>query len=235
MSDAPESGGRSQILAGIRRSLKRDAPSGAEAAALRQRLEQPKANLVPRRAQGLDHDGLISLFLKMAEDADASVARVARAEDVPGAVTEFLARHNLPAEAAMAPDPALDSYPWAAQPLLKIRRGRAEETDYVAITGTFAAIAETGTLMQASGPESPITLNFLPHNHVVIVEGDRVVGAMEEAWARLRESQARKGRSAMPRAVNFITGPSRTGDIEQRLQLGAHGPVRLHIIVVDRG
>jgi L-lactate dehydrogenase complex protein LldG len=54
-----------------------------------------------------------------------------------------------------------------------------------------------------------------------------VVAAYEDGWDRLREG------GGMPRAINFITGPSRTGDIEQRIELGAHGPRRLHIILVD--
>jgi L-lactate dehydrogenase complex protein LldG len=48
-------------------------------------------------------------------------------------------------------------------------------------------------------------------------------------WARLR---ARYGKDCMPRTVNTITGPSRTGDIEQMIELGAHGPRRMHIVVV---
>ncbi len=84
--------------------------------------------------------------------------------------------------------------------------------------------------MLTSGPERPTTLNFLPETHIVLLTADQVVGGMEEAWAKLRE---RYGRGVMPRTVNLITGPSRSADIEQTLQMGAHGPRRLHIILVD--
>src|SRR5205085_6001380 len=110
---------------------------------------------------------------------------------------------------------------------LHLRRGKASPGDQVSMTPAFAAIAETGTLMLTSGAETPSTLNFLPDTHVVVLEAGQVVPTYEEGWTRLR------ARGDMPRTVNFITGPSRTGDIEQRIQLGAHGPRRLHVVLVD--
>ena len=81
--------------------------------------------------------------------------------------------------------------------------------------------------MLVSAAQSPTTLNFLPDTHIVVVRGDQVVASYEDGWDRLGDGRG------LPRAINFITGPSRTGDIEQRIELGAHGPRRLHIIVVD--
>jgi L-lactate dehydrogenase complex protein LldG len=81
--------------------------------------------------------------------------------------------------------------------------------------------------MVCSGPRSPSTINFLPETEVVVLPADAVVGAMEDALAQVRRS------GTMPRTINFITGPSRTGDIEQRIEMGAHGPRRLHIVIVD--
>jgi len=96
----------------------------------------------------------------------------------------------------------------------------------VSLTPCLAAVAETGTLMLVSGTETPTTLNFLPDTHVAVVRAGQVVASYEDGWDLLRS------RGGMPRTVNFITGPSRTGDIEQRIQLGAHGPRRLHIVLV---
>jgi len=110
-----------------------------------------------------------------------------------------------------------------------VRRGVAEDGDAVSVTASFAAVAETGTLMLVSGPESPTRNNFLPETHVVVLRAGEIVGTYEEAWDRLRAARA------MPRVVNFITGPSRTGDIAQKLELGAHGPRRLHIVLVEDG
>lgn len=223
---------RDQILGGIRHSLGRGPITGEAAGPLRRRIDDPVANLIPARSKGLDGEGLANLFKSFAEHADATVTRVADAAAVPRAVAEYLASRNLPAEAVVSPDPALDAYPWQEVPLLRLRRGRAEPDDAVSITPAFAAIAESGTVMLTSGADRPTTLNFLPGTHIVVLRKNQVVGAYEEAWAKLRASAAARG-EAMPRAVNFVTGPSRTGDIEQKLQLGAHGPIRLHIVLVD--
>ena len=98
------------------------------------------------------------------------------------------------------------------------------------MTPAFAGVAETGTLMLTSGAHSPTTLNLLPETHIVVLKKSQITGSYEDGWARLRESQEK---DAMPRTVNFITGPSRTGDIEQKILMGAHGPRRLHIVLID--
>jgi L-lactate dehydrogenase complex protein LldG len=219
--------GREQILAAIRRSLKRGPLDPGREADLRARVTAHGRNLVPERATVLDHRGRIDLFVAMAEDVQATVTRVSSLDEVPQTVARYLAEQNLPAELLLAPDPFLDQIPWDVRPLLKIRRGRAGAEDAVSLTPCFAAIAETGTLMLVSGAQTPTTLNFLPDTHIVVVRGDQVVATYEDGWDRLRT------RGALPRLVNFITGPSRTGDIEQRIELGAHGPRRLHIVMVE--
>ncbi len=219
--------GRDDILGGIRKALKRGPLDGAAADALRARLEDPKRNLIPARATMADDAARLELFVAMAEEVQTTVDRVASLADVPAAVAHYLASENLPAELVMAPDPALDAIPWGERPLLRLHRGKAAPGDQVSLTPAFAAIAETGTLMLTSGPDTPTTLNFLPDTHIVVLRADQVLPHYEEGWSRLRAS------GAMPRTVNFITGPSRTGDIEQRIQLGAHGPRRLHIVLVD--
>jgi L-lactate dehydrogenase complex protein LldG len=219
--------GRDDILVGIRKALKRGPLEGAAADALHAQFEDPKRNLIPARATVLDDAGRIDLFVAMAEEVQTTVDRVASLADVPAAVARYLASENLPAELVMAPDPALDAIPWGERPLLQLRRGKAAPGDQVSLTPAYAGIAETGTLMLTSGPETPTTLNFLPDTHIVVLRADQVLPHYEEGWSRLRAS------GAIPRTVNFITGPSRTGDIEQRIQLGAHGPRRLHIVLVD--
>jgi len=190
-------------------------------------LNAHRRNLIPARAAALDHAGQVALFIAEAQAVDATIARVANAADVPGAVADFLSRQNLPAQLAMTPDPKLDAIPWETRPMLELRRGRAEDNDAAGITGAFAAIAETGTLMLISGAETPTRNNFLPDTHIVVLRASEVVACYEDGWDRLRAA------GPMPRTVNFITGPSRTGDIEQRLVLGAHGPRRLHIVLLD--
>jgi L-lactate dehydrogenase complex protein LldG len=219
--------GREQILGAIRQSLKRARLDLGRQADLRARVTAHERNLVPERATVLDHPARIDLFVAMAEEVQATVTRVSSLDEVPETVARYLADKNLPAELLLAPDPFLDQIPWGVRPLLNIRRGRAGAEDAVSLTPCFAAIAETGTLMLVSGGQTPTTLNFLPDTHIVVVRGDQVVATYEDGWDRVRT------RGGLPRAVNFITGPSRTGDIEQRIELGAHGPRRLHIVLID--
>jgi L-lactate dehydrogenase complex protein LldG len=222
MSDAKQ-----QILGQIRRSLRRDALPAATASELAARLAQHPRNLLPERV-ARDPAGLVALFVEMATQANATVTRVDTLGQIPGAVAELLARENLPAVLVAAP--ALADLPWRERPLLDVRFDRAQGSDAVSVTPAFAAIAETGTLMLVSGADTPSTLNFLPDTHVVVLKAGDVVGPYEDALDRLR----RAGNGALPRTINFITGPSRTGDIEQTIQLGAHGPRRLHVLLVDR-
>lgn len=224
---------RDDILGGIRRSLKRGALSGERAAPLEARLTNHPAGIIPRRSQGLDRKGLTTLFAEQAEAIATTIERVPSLRDVPKAVADYLTRFNLPAEFAATPDPLIDRVSWGERPLLKLKRGKPAPTDAVGLSVGFCAIAETGTLMMTSGPDNPSTMNFLPDDHIVILPASRIVGPMEEAWQRLRAAGGKTDGPAMPRTVNFITGPSRTGDIEQKLEMGAHGPRRQHIVIVE--
>ena len=226
-------GGRDAILGSIRRSLGRGPLDEAAQVALDERIARPKPNLVPARTD-ISQDERVKLFTSMAEAVFATVDRVSGADAVPGAVADYLAQHNLPPALAMAPDPTLDAYPWGERPMLAIRRGRAEDADRVGVTGAVMGFAETGTLMMASGPDHPSTLNFLPETHIVVLPAERIGGAYEEGWAHLRAEGGQDGDGGfMPRTVNLVTGPSRTADIEQTITLGAHGPRRLHIVIVE--
>jgi len=218
---------RSQILNGIRRSLRRGELAGPARQAVEARLAAPPRGPAVARAQ-LPQAEKVALFCQWAEANNATVARVAPAE-VASEVVSYLARNNLPAGAAIAPSALLEGYDWAGQKMLSLRRGAGRAGDQVSITGAFGGIAETGTLVTASGPDHPVTLNLLPDTHVVVLREADIVGGYEEIWARLRQ---RYGKDCMPRTVNTITGPSRTGDIEQTIELGAHGPRRMHILVV---
>ena len=221
------SGGRDQILEIIRRA--RGGPLDASTrAAAEARLKGHARGTIPKR-DSRDHAGLVDLFVEQALTLSATVERVATASDVPAAVAEYLARENLPASLRAAPSPEIEKLPWAERPALTVTYGRSDGHDEVGLTPAFAAVAETGTLMMRSGPDHPTTLNFLPDTHIVVLRADQVVGPYEDAWAKLRAA------GAMPRAVNFVSGPSRTADIEQTIQLGAHGPRRLHIVLIEDG
>ena len=138
---------------------------------------------------------------------------------------DYLRANNLPMRLVVAPDPVLNRPDWPG--MLEIRRGRAEDPDPVGLTTAFAGIAETGTLMLLSSAATPTTVAFLPETSIVALPSARVLRGYEDALRLLHREHA-----GLPRSINLVTGPSRSGDIAQQIVLGAHGPRRLHIIVV---
>lgn len=215
------------ILTAIRRGLKRGKLPADQIAMLQGRLDQHPRHLIPARSR-LPHPQQVDLFVRNVEKEFGTITRVPDYDAVPGAVADYLAMQNLPGSLIIAPHPELQAIPWSARPLLNIREGRAQGTDAVSVQHGFAGIAETGTLMLPSAPERPVTLNLLADTEIAVLRSSAIVGAYEEAWDRLRSEVG-----AMPRNVMLITGPSRSADIEQTLELGAHGPRRLHIVIVE--
>lgn len=216
---------REAILGRLRRALRRT--EGAEAPeAVTERLVEHPVGIVPARAR-VEGRERIALFERQARAVNAEVEHAADLDAVPSVVGRYLRLHNLPPRPVVAPHPWLDQAPWDGQPLLTVRRGAAGPDDPIGLTVAFAGVAETGTLVLLSGPLTPTGLAFLPETCIVVLDSARVVGAYEDALALLRAE-----RDEMPRSLNLITGPSRTGDIEQRIQLGAHGPKRLCVVLV---
>ncbi len=96
------------------------------------------------------------------------------------------------------------------------------------LTACEAAVAQTGSILVSSASCGGRALSILPHVHVVILHVAQVVGTLGDAFDLVRERHA--GR--LPSMLSFITGPSRTGDIERILVLGAHGPKELVVVLV---
>jgi len=219
---------RDQIFGAIRRSLGvtgNEAPRRKEVA---DRIAGHPRGVVPARGQGTPQER-VDLFVRMVEAAAGSLVRVNDATDVPAEVAAFLRQYNLPMAARRGADPLLAGLPWERAGTLDVSAGPPDPNMLSCVSHAFGAVAETGTLVLISGQDNPTSLNFLPDNHIVVIEAKDVVGDFESIWPRLRE---KFGDGTMPRAVNLITGPSRSADIEQTLILGAHGPRRLHVIVV---
>jgi L-lactate dehydrogenase complex protein LldG len=228
--------GRARVLTAVRRSLKRGPLTGERLEAVQNRLARPPRGPVPARGQ-LNRKATLDLFVQMAEEAAATTQRLDTMAEVPQAVLTYLQGRNEAAQARLAPHPDLTGLDWAKDaPMLQIDQGRGEGDTSVGVSRAFAGVAETGTLLLYSRDTSPTTLNFLPATHVIVVRAGEVLGVYEEAWDRLRERLGADGERTWaanwPRTVNLITGPSRTADIEQTLQLGAHGPMNLHVLVV---
>ena len=177
----------------------------------------PRAGAEPRAAARLVQ------FMAKAEAAAATVSRVSEIAELPKALAHELRKRNLPAAVRLGAEPMFDGLDWGT--LETSRRSGPHRGAGDAQPGGFG-LAETGTLVLASGPENPVTLTFLGETHFVVLREADICGGFEDFWEAWRAS----GRD--PRTINMVTGPSRSADIGQVLQLGAHGPVALHVFIV---
>lgn len=218
---------RDEIFANIRRSLGVTGREAPRRTVVEERLDRAPKGLIPARGQG-DLPTRLHTFRRMVEASLATVVDVAGPADIPAEVARYLRDHNLPATLRMGQDSRLADLDWSATSL-DISKGASDGRDLNGISHALGGVAESGTLVLVSGPDNPTTLNFLPDNHIVVVRARDVEGDYEALWDRIRFAF---GKGTMPRVVNWVTGPSRSGDIEQTLLLGAHGPRRLHVILV---
>lgn len=223
------SSSRESILGSLRSTLDQKTSLEARKAATEDRLANKPSGIIPKRGQ-LKADERVKLFIKMATGAQAVVTRVAEYSDIPKDVVSYLRGHNLPFSICSGHDKRLANAKWISEPNLEIEKRAADGDDLVGISHATAAIAESGTLLLTSGKDNPTTINFLSDHHIVVLSAKDIKGDMETALGKLKKDA--DGNAQMPRAVNFITGPSRSGDIEQKLLLGAHGPRALKIIIV---
>ena len=218
---------RDAILGRVRKALRK---TGSDAAARAKAEAYIAAHAQgPRPAMPAD---LVARFLQRATDMASTVERIASAAEIPAAVARYLDALELPPELAAQKSHAGVCWPefadldWSGAGLFIEARPTAGH-DRLGITGAFCAIAETGTLVFTTGADTPTASALLPDTHVAVVRADRVVAGMEEAFALVRAATG-----GMPRAMNMISGPSRTGDIEQTIVLGAHGPYRVHLLLL---
>ncbi|HSB59795.1 MAG TPA: lactate utilization protein [Methyloceanibacter sp.] len=219
---------RALVLSRIRAALGASGKDKKREAAVEGRLRNHPRGTIPARARA-DHEALIDLMTTMLVSQGAEVTRARTPEDAVRAIAEDLGAHDLPSVLRLGGDPVLAALPWNAAPALERLSGPAEPHDRAALSRAVAAAAETGTLILVSGTDNPTTLAFLPETHFILVRAGEVVGSYEEAFDRLR---AIYGEGNLPRTVNLISGPSRTADIEQTIVRGAHGPKRLHVVIL---
>lgn len=209
---------RAAIFATLHGALRRGPLEDAERQALDARMARPPQH--PRPAPEPD---LVARFVRKFESRAGTTQRVASLAEVPAAVEDYRLAKNLAPRALVGA--ALAKLAWPAE--WAIEHGAAGPEAMLSVTPCVAGIAETGSLLLASSPESPTTHHFVPDDHVVVLDAARIVAGFEEAWALLRARP-----EGMPRATNIVSGPSRTADVEQTIQLGAHGPRRVHVILV---
>ncbi|MBA4130198.1 MAG: hypothetical protein C0519_02110 [Hyphomicrobium sp.] len=166
-------------------------------------------------------------FRTAAEAKGVIVVDVDQPANLPLAVVRTLSAANIPVDTIRLNDPALLALP-LSDANVTLTRGAAEPHDRLSLSRAVAAVAETGSLLLASGPDNPSSLAFLPETHLVTVQRSTIIGTFEEAFALLR---TRYGNS-LPRTINIISGASRTGDIGGRIVQGAHGPRQLFVFII---
>ncbi len=211
---------REKILAKIRNAQK-NKTTGAHTETIASHLAlHPRGPLPPLP------DNLLARFKERALKLSSDVQETSDRMEVPALLANYLRERKLPCSGVCWP--SLSGLPWSAAGL-DMQSRPAKNHDLVGVTGAFCAIAETGTLMMLSGPDTPATTSLLPETHVALLDPRRIVATMEDAWDLLRKEHQQP-----PRAVNFISGPSRTADIEQTVTLGAHGPYRVLLILAPR-
>ncbi|BAU49935.1 membrane protein [Sulfurifustis variabilis] len=179
----------------------------------------PARGPLPRRP-----DDLVDAFRAKARALASTVIGPVDAGKAPETVAMWLTETNLGKRAVIWPELAGMNWRTAG---IDVEAREALGTDLVGITGAFCAVAETGTLVLLSGATTPATVSLLPETHVALVPLKRVVAYMEDAFDLLRRE-----RGGPPRAINLVSGPSRTADVEQTVTLGAHGPYRVAVILV---
>jgi len=172
---------------------------------------------------------LVDQFVALAEAEAATTARVTEAREVPAAVSKYLRAQGLSGRLILSRGATELEADWYSAPGLDCGDGPLAPDGDTVVTGCYAAIAEAGALVMLSSAAHPAELNFLSATHIVVVPVTAIVDSFETFWSRLRGDFPTEG---LPRMLNFIVGPSRTADLGVPSKLGAHGPARVHIILV---
>lgn len=219
---------RAAVMDRIRSALGVASLDRARRAVVTRRLERHPRGTIPSRAARSGEERM-ALFIDMLAKQGADVRRAATPREAVGAIASYLGTCNLPPRLRMGADPVLAGLPWREAWDIEREFGAAQPGDRAALSRATVAAAETGTLFLVSGADNPTTLNFLAEAHTVLIAAPDIVGSYEEAFDRLR---AMHGEGYLPRTVNLISGPSRTADIEQTIVRGAHGPSRLHVLIL---
>lgn len=189
----------------------------------------PKIGLLKTKKQRIDR------FTEQAEKVDANIYNIKKINDLPKLSANIMAQYNIDQKMQCAPHTLLKKLKWEKH-ITEFDYGSANEEDIFSLSVAYAGVSETGTLAFLTGAESPKSLIFLAQHHLVLLPTSKLYANYEQVFAAMRkdyDSTNRMMSDKMPRSLNFVTGPSRTADIEQTLTLGAHGPLSLHIILYD--
>ncbi len=217
---------RNHILLGLSQSL-RGSPKSRRSA-VSDRLRKNLRGILPERVS-VSRDELVNLFISEAELADAVCERVDNLADVVDVVRDYMVEHDLGNRIWLSGEGGLSDLSWGDG--FEFMGDDVDIDDYVddglvGLNIAYGGVAETGSLVFLSSVGVSLVQNFLCASSIVILFTDDIFGVYED----IRDSLGSNFLDS--RGMIFVTGPSRTGDIAQTLELGAHGALRLKIVLV---
>lgn len=181
-------------------------------------------------------DDLVTKFCKCAEISGMKVYRVKAADSnkqILALLDEAKAQRivvgvgtlpqGLPLKEAIRKK-GMEVVDWASSPSMD-----SQFDAHVGITDVHAALAETGTMICCSDSGHSRGLSLIPPVHIAIVRKSDIIPDMFDFWARFKNVP----NTQMPSSIAFITGPSKTADLEGILITGVHGPGKVHVVVAD--
>jgi L-lactate dehydrogenase complex protein LldG len=223
---------RENILGRIREALKVNAPlPGSHGKTTVQASDAPPANHAREwlPSVGASIEEQFALFAKNAANLKADFQRLASRDELKTALLKISAAEKWRRIASHGGELTDFACKALGLPVTLTDRGydvqKMEQCD-AGITECDALIAQTGGVAVTSRSAGGRALSVLPPHHVVIARREQLVADLPAAFAMLQQ----KYTPDFPSMISFITGPSRTGDIERILVLGAHGPKKLTIL-----
>ncbi len=236
---------RAEFLGRVRAEMRKVGAPGVPAAPERPAHPGEAADAV-RREMSERWPEALERFVQEFERVAGVFHRVATLAEVPGVILAIArergAREVLtwtPAELGMdlaptlGPDLAVLPAPPGGGEADRLRHRDEAARAGIGVTGADLALAETGTLVLLSGAGRPRSTSLLPETHVAVFGPGALVESLEQVGVILESLHVDPARTMSGAVINFITGPSRTADIELTLTRGVHGPKFVHAIFVD--
>lgn len=211
------SAARDQILAAVRRAK----PAGAAPNAQLGR----QALLPPKFVR--DARDLVALFAEKLANVSTSVAMLDSSSEIPSHLAQWLGERGLAEKPLLlAEEPSLRTLDWSSTGLDTHSGAPDVLAPATIVSGAFAGVAETGSIAMVTNGKSRPIHNLLADTQIVVLSRSQIAASIEDVWRTAREQ-------GLPRSLAFITGASRTADIEMTMELGVHGAVRMHVIIVN--
>ena len=163
-------------------------------------------------------------FIAKANSSAAQIHEISSLEDAPTRITTVLRAADAPLRLHIPAASPLNTLSWHRAPELAVS-AEAPGGDESALSAADYGIAETGTLVFLSGPRTPSSWHFRPGREFMLIEITNILPRFEDVIGRIELA-------SVPATINLITGPSRTADIEQTIEMGAHGPREVHILLI---